>query len=59
MCLMAKQEPTYRFFIKDEHGNPVNINTLTEKEQEEVGTWAYQNLLKGYGYVPVKEKEQI
>lgn len=56
---MAKQEPTYRFFIKDEHGNPVNINTLTEKEQEEVGTWAYQNLLKGYGYVPVKEKEQI
>lgn len=51
-----KKEPTFRFFIKDKEGNPVNIDTLTEKERKEVGVWAYQNLLKGLGYKPVEEK---
>lgn len=52
---MAKKKPTYRFFIKDKDGNPVNIDTLTEEERKEVGVWAYQTLLKGLGYEPVKE----
>lgn len=50
---MAKKQPTYRFFIQDEEGNSVNIDTLTEEERKEVGVWAYQNLLKGLGYEPV------
>lgn len=53
---MEKKEPTFRFFIKDKEGNPVNIDTLTEEERKEVGVWAYQNLLKGLGYEPVKGK---
>ena len=52
---MAKKKPTYRFFIKDKDGNPVNIDTLTEEERKEVGVWAYQTFLKGLGYEPVKE----
>lgn len=53
---MAKKEPTFRFFIKDKDGNSVNIDTLPEEERKEVGIWAYQNLVKGLGYEPVKEK---
>lgn len=53
---MAKKEPTFRFFIKDKEGNPINIDTLTKEERKEVGVWAYQTLLKGLGYEPVKEK---
>lgn len=54
---MAKKEPTFRFFIKDKEGNPVNIDTLTPEEREEVGRWAYRNLLEGLGYAPVQEKK--
>lgn len=53
---MAKKEPTFHFFIKDKEGNPVDIDTLPEEERKEVGIWAYQTLLKGLGYAPVKEK---
>ncbi len=53
---MAKKEPTFRYFVKDKDGNPVNIDTLTEQERYEVGVWAYQTLLKGLGYQPVKEQ---
>lgn len=56
MARTAKKEPTFRFFIKDKEGNPVNIDTLTEQERHEVGVWAYQNLLKGLGYRPVKNE---
>lgn len=51
-----KKKPTYNFFIKDKEGNPVNINTLPEEEQREIGIWAYQTLLKGLGYEPVGKK---
>lgn len=53
---MAKKEFTYNFYIKDKEGNSININTLSEDERKEVGIWAYQTLLKGLGYEPVKEK---
>lgn len=49
---MAKKQPTFRFFIKDEAGNPLDIDMLSEEEQKEVGVWAYQNLVKGLGYEP-------
>lgn len=49
---MAKK-PTYRFFVQDKEGNPVNIDTLSEEERKEVGVWAYKTLLKGLGYEPV------
>ncbi|MGN0141527.1 MAG: hypothetical protein ACI4AD_04815 [Roseburia sp.] len=50
---MAKKQPTFNFFIKDKAGNPVNIKTLSEEDQREVGVWAYQTLVKGLGYEPV------
>ena len=53
---MEKKKPTYRFFVQDKEGNPVNIDTLTEKERKEIGVWAYQTLLKGLGYEPVGTK---
>lgn len=55
MARRPKQEPTYRFFIKNQQGESINIDTLTEEERREVGVWAYRNLLKGLGYAPVKE----
>ena len=57
MAGRKRKEPTYRFFIKDKEGNPVNIDTLTEEERHEVGVWAYQTLLRGLGYVPVGTKK--
>lgn len=50
-----KKEATYRFFIRDKEGNPVNIDTLTEEERREVGVWAYRKLVEGLGYEPVKK----
>lgn len=49
-----KKKPTFRFFIKDQEGNSVNIDTLTEEERKEVGEWAYRKLLEGLGYAPVE-----
>lgn len=54
---MAKKI-TYKFFIKDKEGNPVNIDTLTEEERREVGVWAYQTLVRGLGYAPVQQKNE-
>ena len=54
---MAKKI-TYKFFIKDKEGNPVNIDTLTEEERREVGVWAYQTLVRGLGYAPVQQKSE-
>lgn len=56
---MAKKKPTYNFFIQDRDGNSININTLSEEERKEVGVWAYQTLLKGLGYEPVKENNPL
>lgn len=50
------KEATYRFFIKDQEGNPVNIDTLTEEERKEVGIWAYQKMVRALGYEPVKKE---
>lgn len=52
------KKATYRFFVQDKEGNPVNIDTLTEKERKEIGVWAYQTMLKALGYEPVIEGEQ-
>lgn len=54
---MAEKKHRYRFFVKDRKDNRINIDTLSEKDQEEIGIWAYQNLLKGLGYEPVKKEE--
>ncbi len=54
---MAKKKPTYNFFVQDRDGNAININTLSEEERKEVGVWAYQTLLKGLGYEPVKKEK--
>ena len=54
---MAKKI-TYKFFIKDKEGNPVNLDTLTEEERKEVGVWAYQTLVRGLGYAPVQQKNE-
>lgn len=53
--MAKKKEPTFRFFVKDKEGNPVNIDTLSEEERKEVGRWAYRKLLEGLGYAPVTE----
>lgn len=50
------KQPTFRFFIQDKEGNAVNIDTLSEKEREEVGLWAYRTMLKNLGYAPVTEE---
>ena len=52
------KKPTFRYFVKDEEGNPVNIDTLTEEERIEIGKWAYRNLLKGLGYEPVMKNNK-
>lgn len=45
-------KPTYRFFIH-KNGEKVNIKDLSEEEQKEVGTWAYQTMVRALGYTPV------
>ena len=51
--MAQKKEPTFRYFVH-KNGQQVNIDELTPEEKSYVGTWAYKELVKGLGYVPVK-----
>ena len=57
MARRPKQKPTYRFFIKNQQGESINIDTLTEEERREVGVWAYQSMVRALGYRPAQEPE--
>lgn len=52
------KEPTFRFFVHKD-GQEVNIDNLTSEERDYVGSWAYKELVKGLGYLPVKENAKV
>lgn len=47
-----KKEPKFQFYVKDQAGNPIDIDTLTPEERREIGIWAYRTILKELGYAP-------
>lgn len=49
----AAKKPTYNFLLQ-KNGEKVNLKDLPKEDQEKVGVWAYQTLIKGLGYMPVK-----
>ena len=49
----TEKKPTYNFVLQ-KNGEKVNLRDLSREEQEKVGVWAYQTLIKGLGYAPVK-----
>lgn len=53
------KKATYRYFINDKEGNPVNIDTLTLEERKEVGQWAYRTMLETLGYRAVEDEKSI
>ena len=46
------KKPTYNFVLQ-KNGEKVNLKDLPKEEQEQVGIWAYQTLVKNLGYAPI------
>lgn len=57
--VIKMKKATYRYFINDKEGNPVNIDTLTLAERKEVGQWAYKTMLEALGYRAVEDEKSF
>lgn len=49
------KKPTFNYYLR-KNGKMVNLKDLSKEEQDQVGIWAYQTMVKALGYRPVKEQ---
>ena len=52
------KKPTFNYYLR-KNGKMVNLKDLSKEEQDQVGIWAYQTMVKALGYRPVKEQQKI